>query len=130
MPETLRISVSVPQFTQTQTLQVSAGPEFQQVVMKPPLLNANVLNALIGARERDAQINLSVQGPHGTLCDTSLPVVLKSRQIMLWHDGVDGDNSRYLAGWVTPDDPLRSRTSSATPIPGCKPIPIPLTTMG
>src|SRR5579862_3172797 len=34
-PAALQISVSVPQFTQVQTLQVSAGPDFQLATLKP-----------------------------------------------------------------------------------------------
>lgn len=104
-PQALHISLSIPQFTQAQTIQVNAGPGFQQVAMKPPLLNSSVLDALVDQRERGGEIDLSVQGPRGPLCDTSIPVVLKSRQIMHWYDSVNGDNSRFLAGWVTPDDP-------------------------
>jgi hypothetical protein len=104
-PQALRISLSIPQFTQVQTVQVNAGPGFQQVAMKPPLLNSSVLDALVNERERSAEIDLSVQGPRGSLCDTSIPVVLKSPEIMHWYDSVHGDNSRYLAGWVTGEDP-------------------------
>jgi hypothetical protein len=104
-PQELEIGLSIPQFTQVQRIQVNAGPAFQQVDMKPPLIGSAALDALVGARQRGGQVDLTVQGKSGTLCDTSIPVVLKSRQWMHWFDPVNGDNSRYLAGWVTPQDP-------------------------
>jgi hypothetical protein len=113
-PQALRISLSIPLLTQVQTIQVNAAPGFQQVAMQPPLLNNGVLDALVGQRERDGEIDLSVQGPRGSLCDTTIPVVLKSRQIMHWFDSAHGSNARYLAGWVTPDDPVIIRLIDRT----------------
>jgi hypothetical protein len=104
-PQQLRISLSIPDLTQVQSIQVNAGPAFQSLPMKPPLLGGSALDALVGPRQRAGQLHLTIQSPTDTLCDTSIPLVLKSRQWMHWYDAVDGDESRYLAGWVTPQDP-------------------------
>ncbi|MBF6591650.1 MAG: hypothetical protein IVW57_14150 [Ktedonobacterales bacterium] len=119
-PQQLRISLSIPQFTQVQSIQVDAGPAFQERAMKPPLLGNSALEALVGSGQRGAQIRLTIQSLTQrltrTLCDTSVPVVLKSRQVIRWYDPVNGDNAKYLAGWVTPQDPtittLVGRTAS------------------
>jgi hypothetical protein len=104
-PQQLRISLSIPDLTQVQSVQVNAGPAFQALPMKPPLLGGRALDLLVGPRQRAGQLHLSIQSPTSTLCDTNIPVVLKSRQWMHWYDAVAGDESGYLAGWVTPQDP-------------------------
>lgn len=104
-PQPLRISLGIPQLTQQQTIQVDATPTFQQRALKPPLLGGPALDALVGSRQAAAQIRLTVQDDTRTLCDTSVPVVLKSRQVMHWYSTAAGDNAQYLAGWVTPQDP-------------------------
>ncbi len=101
--ERLRITVGIPQLTQDQTVEVAAGQAFQSRTFKPPLLGSSALDALVGAGQRDGQINLRVQAGGAALCDTSSPVTLYSRQIMHWYDAAtDTDYSPYLAGWVTP----------------------------
>ncbi len=104
-PQTLRITVSIPQFTMPQSLELQAAPAFQNQTFKPPLLSDSVLDALVGPGERRAQIQLQVQTASGDLiCNTTAPLLLKSRQWMRWHDPTLGiDNTPYLAGWVTPD---------------------------
>lgn len=104
-PEQLRLRVSIPGFTQEESVQVQATPAFQTQSFKPSLLNSTVLDALVGPRQRAAQIRLQAQDNQGVLCDTSVPVTLLSRQWMQWRDPVGGDNLRYLAGWVTPQSP-------------------------
>jgi len=104
-PQTLRVSVSIPGFTQEESVEQEADVAFRQQAFKPPLLSAAVLDALVGPRQRDAQIVVRIEslGAQGKLlCDTSAPILLKSRQWMRWYDPVTGDNSPYLAGWVTP----------------------------
>lgn len=101
--QTLRISLSVPQFTQEERVQVTAIQSFQQHVFKPPVLNTAALDALVGPGQRAAQLHLRVQSLSKVLCDTTVPLTLISRQWMSWYDPVTGDNSPYLAGWVTPD---------------------------
>ena len=103
--QTLRISLSIPQFTQEQSVQVTATASFQQHTFKPPILSptATTLDALVGPGQRAAQLHLRVQSLSKTLCDTNVPVTLFSRQIMLWRDPSGVDNSAYLAGWVTPN---------------------------
>ncbi len=104
-PQILRISLSIPRFTQDQTIQVQAAPGFQSQTFKPPLLGTGVLDSVVGSNEINAQIHLRVQTAGGTACDTSAPVVLMSRQWMHWSDPTTGDNSAYLAGWITPEAP-------------------------
>jgi len=106
--QTLRISLSIPQFTQEQSVQVTATASFQQHTFKPPILSptATTLDALVGPGQRAAQLHLQVQSLNKTLCDTNVPVTLFSRQTMLWRDPTGVDNSAYLAGWVTPYDPV------------------------
>ncbi|MEO7002169.1 MAG: hypothetical protein ABI068_10105, partial [Ktedonobacterales bacterium] len=104
-PQTLRINVSIPGFTQEESVEQEADVAFRQQSFKPPLLGAGVLDALLGPRQRNAQIVVRIEslGASGKLlCDTSAPILLKSRQWMRWYDPATGDNSRYLAGWVTP----------------------------
>jgi hypothetical protein len=107
--QTLRITLSVPQFTQEERVQVTAVQTFQSRDFKPPVLNAAALDALVAPGQRDAQLHLRVQSLNKVLCDTSVPLTLVSRQVMSWHDPVAGDNSAYLAGWVTPDAPVISQ---------------------
>lgn len=103
--QTLRISLSIPQFTQEQSVQVTATASFQQHTFKPPILSptATTLDALVGPGQRAAQLHLQVQSLSKVLCDTNVPVTLYSRQIMLWNDPSGVDNFKYLAGWVTPN---------------------------
>jgi hypothetical protein len=104
--QTLRITLSIPEFTQEQPVQVTATPSFQQYAFKPPLLNSAALDALVGPGQREAQVHLRVKSLMGVLCDTSVPITLMSRQWMRWWEPDTGDNSAYLAGWVTPDAPV------------------------
>ena len=101
-PQTLRITVGVPRFTMDQTLQVEAAPGFQSVTFKPPLADASVLDTLLSTGDQHAQIDLRVTNGSGTVCVTTAPVELKSRQWMLWQDAAKGANAPLLAGWVTP----------------------------
>ncbi len=99
----LRISVVVPQLTEEQSIAVTPGSGFQEQSMKPALLGADALDALVGPRQRAGQIVLRVQTASGaTLCEASAMVTLYSRQVMRWLDPASGDNAPYLAGWVTP----------------------------
>jgi hypothetical protein len=104
-PQTLRITVSIPRFTQEQTVQVQAAQLFQSAAFKPPLLDAHVLDALIGPGQMPAQVHLRVQTATGVACDNSAPLTLMSREWMHWSDPATGDNSAYLAGWITPQAP-------------------------
>jgi hypothetical protein len=103
--QTLRISVSIPDFTQEQHVQVTATQTFQQLAFKPPVLNA-AMDALVAPGQRAAELHLRVQSLSDVLCDTNIPITLMSRQWMRWYDPSTGDNSSYLAGWVTPNAPL------------------------
>jgi hypothetical protein len=100
-PEALRLTLSIARFTQEQSVDVQSMPTFHDQSFKPPLTDATVLDSLVGPRFRDSQILLRVQ--NGTqVCDTSAPVRLESRQVMQWQDAAGNDESKYLAGWVTP----------------------------
>jgi hypothetical protein len=103
-PQSLRISVSIPQFTQQQSFQEEATPEFKSLTFKPPLLNESVLDALIGPGERAAELHLNIENSSNVVCDISANIDLKSRLWMLWNGTVSGTQTdQYLAGWVTPD---------------------------
>ncbi len=102
----LDIRVGIPGFTQDQQIQVDASTSFASQAFKPPLLNAHSLDALVGPRERDAQIHLQVRRAQTVLCDTNAPTRLDSRQWMHWSDPASGDLTGYLAGWVTPQAPV------------------------
>lgn len=106
MRQTLRISLSIPQFTQEERVQVTAVQSYQQHAFKPPVLDTAAIDALVAPGQRAAQVHLRVQSLSKVLCDTSVPITLMSRQWMRWSDPVSGDNSAYLAGWVTPDAPV------------------------
>lgn len=103
-PQTLRITLGIPGFTQNETIEVQAQPGPQAIAFQPPLLGPSVQDALVGPGQEDAQLDLSLSHGATVFCETSIPVVIKSRQWMHWYDPVTGDNSRYLAGWVTPSD--------------------------
>src|SRR5262249_26831626 len=60
-PQTLRISVSIPRFTQEQTVQVVAISAFQTLLFKPPLFDASVLDSLASTDQRAAQLQLRVE---------------------------------------------------------------------
>src|SRR5215813_3185811 len=81
-PERLRITVSIPQFTEEQTVEVVATTAFQERQFKPPVLQGNTLDALVSAGQRDAQIELRVQSGGQALCETTAQVTLESRQVM------------------------------------------------
>jgi hypothetical protein len=103
-PQTLRISVSIPQFTQDQTIQVQATPDFQSQPFKPEVLSTSVLDSLVGPGQRQAEVHLHIENSSGVVCETSANIVLKSRQWMLWYDSAQRiNNAPFLAGWVTPN---------------------------
>lgn len=101
-PQTLHITVSIPTLTQEQTITVQAAPAFQERTLKPMLLPGNVLSE---PDQRAAELHLIVRGNDDTRCETTEPVTIKSRRWMRWRDPAAGDNTRYLVGWVTPQDP-------------------------
>lgn len=102
-PQALRLTLSIPHFTQEQSFDVQAGSAFRTQSFKPPLSDPTVLDSLVGPHQRDAQIVLRVRsGANGKVCDTSWPVRLQSRQVMQWRSAGGGDQSAFLAGWVTP----------------------------
>jgi hypothetical protein len=101
-PQQLRLTLSIPHFTQEQSFDVKGSPAFRPQSFQPPLSDPTVLDTLVGPHARDAQIVLRVRTENGTICDTSWPVRLESRQIMQWQDAAGNDQSHYLAGWVTP----------------------------
>lgn len=101
-PQTLRITLGIPRFTQDQSIQVQAAPGFQAYDFKPPLLDTATLDSVIGPNQAEGQIHLRVETNSGMVCDTSSPVIVKSRRWMHWFDGPNEDNAKYLAGWVTP----------------------------
>lgn len=105
-PRTLRISLSIPELTQEQSFQVQASSSYRELRFKPPILGTAALDSLVGPRQRQGQIRLRISDAGQSLCDTSTPVVLKSRQWMHWYDPVLGDNASYLASWVTPQAPV------------------------
>jgi hypothetical protein len=104
-PQTLRITLSIPRFTQEQTIQVQGASAFQTQAFKPPLLGPSVLETLTAAGQLQSQLHLRVQTANGTACDTSTSIQLMSPEWMHWGDVSTADNSAYLAGWVTPDAP-------------------------
>jgi hypothetical protein len=101
-PQPLRLTLSIPHFTQQQSFDVQGAPAFHTQAFKPPLLDPSVLDSLIGPSARDAQVILQVQSADHQVCNTSWPIRLESRQYMLWQDAAGNDLSPYLAGWVTP----------------------------
>jgi hypothetical protein len=103
-PQQIQLTLSIPGFSQAQSFEVEATPEFRTQTFKPPLAGPSVLDALVGPGTRDAQLALHVQAG-AKACDSSMPVRLVSRQIMEWQDNSGRDESAYLAGWVTPNDP-------------------------
>jgi hypothetical protein len=106
--QTLWISLSIPHFTEVQSIPVTATTSFHAQTFKPQVLDpeAGTLDALVGPGKRDAQLHLQVQSLSKTLCDTSVPLKLYSRQWMSWRDPSGADNSGYLVGWVTPNAPV------------------------
>lgn len=104
-PQMLHITVGIPHFTQDQTMAAQAAVGFQQETFKPALLDNSVLDALVGPDQREADIHLRVQSSAGDICDTTAPVLLKSRLWMPWGNLATSDSVPYLAGWITPQAP-------------------------
>lgn len=104
-PQTLRLTVSIPHFTVEQSIQVRAVPGMQQQVFKPPLISAGILDSFASQDQIASEIHLKVQSSSGVVCDTSTPVIIKSRDWMHWYNASSDVNNRYLAGWVTPYAP-------------------------
>lgn len=107
-PQALRITLSIPHFTQDQSIQTQATPGFQEAVFKPPLLDASAVASFIGPDRREAQVHLRVQTSTGTACDTTTPVTLMSSVWMHWDATALRSSAAYLAGWVTPHAPAVS----------------------
>jgi hypothetical protein len=112
-PQTLRITISIPDLTQEESVEVQAAAAFQQKDFKPPLLappsGGSILDTLRSPDQRQGEIRLQVQSDSGD-CNVTTPVVLKSRQWMHWYDpATDQNEVEYLAGWVTPDAPAISK---------------------
>lgn len=106
IPEAASLTVSIPGFTQPQTVESTSATGFRAATFKPPLLAPNTLDTLTGTERRQAQIVVQYTAGTRTLCATSAPVTLISRQWIQWRDSVTGvDETPLLAGWVTPDDP-------------------------
>ncbi len=113
-PRTLSISVQAPQLTQEQTVLVAANPAYQELSLKPALLGGATLDALVGPRQEPGELDLRVLAGQATICQTSAPVTLYSRQVMRWRDPDGSDNTPYLAGWVTPQaDVIRDLVGKA-----------------
>lgn len=100
-PQTLRLTLSIPTLTQEQTATVQAAPAFQERALKPLLLPGD---PLIEPDQRSAELLLVVRGDDGARCETTESVIIKSHRWMHWRDPATGDNTRYLAGWVTPEE--------------------------
>lgn len=102
-PESLQLTLTISNLTQSQTFDVQSGSAFTTQTFKPPLNSPTVLDSLVGPHTRDAQVLLSVRNSASQqVCNTSRTVRLQSRQIMQWQDSAGHDQSAYLSGWVTP----------------------------
>lgn len=114
LPQQLHISVSIPNFTQLETITVAAGPAWQTITLKPPLL-PGALDSLF-ATSRAAQVTLQVTDASNKVrYQGSQSIILLSRQEMIWRDTQGNDNSALLAAWVTPLDPsVEQLVSQAT----------------
>ncbi len=105
-PEATRLTVSIPGFTQPQTQESDSAQGFRTTTFKPPLLGATTLDTLAKTERHEAQIVVRLAAGSRTLCETSAPVTLISRQWLQWRNSATGaDNTPLIAGWVTPDDP-------------------------
>ncbi|HEV2236761.1 MAG TPA: hypothetical protein VGR57_08890 [Ktedonobacterales bacterium] len=102
VPQPLRLTLSIPHFTEEQSIDVQGTTEYQHLAFKPPLLSSDVLDTLVSPGARDEEIILSIRGGNGKTCDKSASVRLESRQLIQWEDAAGHDQADYLAGWVTP----------------------------
>lgn len=106
VPEATRLTISIPGFTQAQTIDAASAQGFREATFKPPLLASTTLDSLISAQRREAQVVVHLTSDSRTLCQTSAPVTLMSRQWIQWRDSATGhDYTPLIAGWVTPNDP-------------------------
>ena len=115
-PEATRLTISIPGFTQPQSLDANSAQGFRSASFKPPLLTSNTLDALAQQQRHDAQIRLQLTAGAHLLCATSAPITLISRQWIQWRNSATGvSNMPLIAGWVTPNDPsittLRGRAA-------------------
>ncbi|HEX8996417.1 MAG TPA: hypothetical protein VF812_10335 [Ktedonobacterales bacterium] len=105
-PEVTRLTVTIPGFTQPQVIESDSAQGFRTATFKPPLSSPSTLDSLVGIERRQAQIVVQYTAGARTLCETSAPVTLISRQWIQWRDSATGaDRTPLLAGWVTPNDP-------------------------
>lgn len=106
VPEATRLTVSIPGFTQAQTLDSTSAQGYRTASFKPPLLSGATLDTLAQTQQHAAQIRVQLTAGSRTLCETSAPVTLISRQWIQWRNSATGaDNTPLIAGWVTPNDP-------------------------
>jgi hypothetical protein len=106
IPEATHLTISIPGFTQPQTLDANSAQGFRSASFKPPLLAPTTLDSLAQPQSHAAQIRLQLTAGAHLLCAISTPVTLISRQWVQWHNSASGaDNTPLIAGWVTPDDP-------------------------
>jgi hypothetical protein len=103
-PQQLTLSAQVPDFSQTQPVEVEATAGWKEQLFHPPMLPGQI-DALASIPYRDSQVLLQVQGASGKSCTDSKPVRLLTSRAIYWQDAEGHDNSDFLAAWVTPQDP-------------------------
>lgn len=104
-PDLAKVTVAIPGFTLPQVIQAQSNSAFQALSLKPPILSQTALDSLTAVGRRGAQIVISAQIAGHPSCEASAPVMLFSRQWMVWRDPETGmDTTPYIAGWVTPQD--------------------------
>jgi hypothetical protein len=108
-PALASVTLSAPGFLAAQTLELQSDSTFQSLAFKPTLLAlaARAPLASGGVTRTTLQVTAQESG-HGA-CEFSAPLTVYSREWILWRDPITGgDNTPYIAGWVTPYDPVIS----------------------
>jgi hypothetical protein len=99
MPIDLQITMSIPNFSQSQTRTVTASKTNQTDYFIPPLQD-KVLQHLTHDEQSEVHVEVTDTKHHLYYIDNT-PLLLHSRLLMQWL----GSNRLKIAAWVTPNDP-------------------------
>lgn len=113
-PQQIILSVQIPNFSQEQPVAVDATPGWKSEDFHPPML-PGMIDTLATVPFRDSQVVLRVRNAAGQSCEDSKPLRLLSSRDMSWISPQGQNDSDFLAGWVTPQDPaIRELLDRAT----------------
>lgn len=121
VPMTLSVTMSIVDFTSTDTHSVQATPTLHEQRFMPPLLNG-VLNTLTLDKPTLLRVLVTDLNNHTTYYKNDIPLTLHSRWLMQWTK----ENRLRIGAWVTPSDhTIADMVVQATKHLKDQPAPIP-----